>query len=332
MDRRRFLKTTTAISAASALGSLSGLAQAQAPAYPFKTIRIVVPYSAGGNVDLTARVFAKKLTESLGQQVFVDNRPGASCIIGSEFVARSAPDGYTLMLIGVGSAAHTLNPSLFAKLPYNTVRDFAAISSISRLPLVLVVHPSVRAESVRDLIALAKAKPGEINAATGGKGGASNLALELFMAVSGTKFTQIHYKGNAPGLADTIAGQTSMMIETESTVLSPLKAGRLRALAVTSLKRSPMLPEVPTISEIGFPGYEVIVSLGLLAPAATPRDIVSRLSTEVARITRDPETRQFFAKQGTELTSSTPDEFAAYIEADIAKWEKVIRQAGIKAQ
>jgi tripartite-type tricarboxylate transporter receptor subunit TctC len=182
------------------------------------------------------------------------------------------------------------------------------------------------------LIALAKAKPAEINAATGGKGGASNLALELFMNLSETRFTQIHYKGNAPGLADTIAGQASMMMETESTVLAPLKAGRLRALAVTSLERSPLLPEIPTIAESGFPGFDVIVSLGLLAPAATPRDIVGKLSAEVARFARDPEARQFFAQQGTEMTSSTPDEFAAYIKADIAKWEKVIRQAGIKAE
>jgi tripartite-type tricarboxylate transporter receptor subunit TctC len=326
--RRTF--TTAALAVAGTLAS--GATHAQGSAYPVKPVRVVVPYTAGGNVDLTARVLARKFSEMFKQQVIVDNRPGASTIIGTEYVARAAPDGHTLLLTGSITGPHTINPGLFAKLPYDTVRDFAPISLVTRFSLVLVVHPSLRATTVKELIALARAKPGALNAATGGAGGSAHLALELLMSLSGVRFTQIHYKGNAPGLADTVAGQTFLMIDTPSTALPQVRGGRLRALAVTSLERSPQLPDTPTLAESGFPGYEVNVSLGLHAPAGTPRDIIDRLASEVARVARDGETRQLFAGQGSELLSSTPDEFGAAVKADIAKWEKVIRQAGIKIE
>lgn len=305
-------------------------AHAQSSAYPSKPVRIVVPIPPGGNVDLIARALAQKLSESLRQAMPVENRGGGSSIIGSEFVAKSAPDGYTLLVAPAGT--HTINPGLFKKLPYDTVRDFTAIGIIARGPLILVAHPALPIESLQDLIKLAKTKPGQIVAATGGNGTAGHLALEMMMAMSGTKFLQVPYKGNAPGLADTIAGHTSIMIDTMSTSIPQVKAGRLRAIAVTSLERSPQLPSVPSVSEAGLHGFEASVYIGLLGPAAMPREIVSKLSTEVARFARNEETRQHFADQGVELVGSTPEEFLSFIKTDIAKWQKVIREAGIKAE
>ncbi len=318
------------VAIAAALFSIGAAqAQAQITAYPVKPVRMIVAYPAGGNLDTNARGLAQKLTESFGHQVLVENRPGASGIIGSEFVARSAPDGYILLFTAAGN--HTINPSLFAKLPYDTVRDFTAISNFARVPLVLVVHPSLPARSVKELIALAKAHPGQINAANGGNGTSGHLAMALFMTMSATKFTQIPYKGNAPALADTIGGQTPTMIDTLSTSLGQIKAARVRALAVTSPQRSPLLPEVPTIAEAALPGYEANVYNGVVGPAGMPNDIVAKLSAEAARIANNAEVRQRFGQQAVELIGSTPEEFAAFIKADIAKWDKVIRAAGIKA-
>lgn len=306
-----------------------GAAQAQTSAYPVKPVRMIVAFPAGGNLDANARGLAQKLTESFGRQVLVENRPGASGIIGSEFVAKSAPDGYILLFTAAGN--HTSNPSLYLKLPYDTVRDFTAISNFARVPLVLVVHPSLPAKSIKDLIVLAKAHPGQINAANGGNGSSGHLAMALFMSVSGTKFTQIPYKGNAPALAETIAGQTPTMIDTLSTSLGQIKAARVRALAVTSPQRSPLLPDIPTMAEAALPGYEANVYNGVVGPAGVPNDIVAKLSAEVARVAHNAEVRQRFGQQAVELIGSTPEEFAAFIKADIAKWDKVIREAGIKA-
>jgi len=318
------------VALAAVLAFALAAAQAQSPGYPTKPVRIVVPIPPGGNVDLIARALAQKLGESLGQPMLIENRGGGSSIIGSENVAKSAPDGYSLLVAPAGT--HTINPGLFKQLPYDTVRDFTAISIIARGPLILVVHPSLPVESLQDLIKLAKSKPGQIVAATGGNGTAGHLALEMMMAMSGTKFLQVPYKGNAPGLADTIAGHTSIMIDTMSTSIPQVKAGRLRAIAVTSLERSPQLPMVPSVSEAGLRGFEASVYIGLLGPAAMPREIVARLSAEVARFARNEETRHHFADQGVELVGSTPEEFLAFIKADIAKWQKVIREAGIKAE
>jgi tripartite-type tricarboxylate transporter receptor subunit TctC len=311
------------------LSSGAAQAQTQTPAYPVKPVRMIVPFPAGGNLDTNARVLAQKLTESFGQQVVVENRPGAGGIIGSEFVARSAADGYILLFAAAGN--HTTNPSLYAKLPYDTVRDFTPISNFVRVPLVLVVHPSRPVKSVRELIALAKAQPGQINAANGGNGSSGHLAMSLFMSTSGAKLTQIPYKGNAPALADTIAGQTAVMIDTLSTSLGQIKGGRVRALAVTSPQRSSLMPEVPTIAEAALPGFEANVYNGVLGPAGMPNEIVAKLASEVARVAQNAEVRQRLGQQAVEVIGSTSAEFAAFIKTDIAKWEKVIREAGIKA-
>ena len=300
--------------------------------YPNRPIKVVVPYTAGGNVDITARIYSKKLSEQLGQQVIVENRPGASTIIGSQSVAKSTPDGYTLLITGTITSAHTMNPGLFATLPYDTNNDFAPISLLTQLSLFVVVHPSLPANTLQELIALAKAKPKQINVATGGSGGSANLAVELLTMASGAQFTAVHYKGNAPGLADTVAGQTSMMIETTSTALPHIKGGKLRALAVTSDKRSALLPDVPTVAESGYPGYDVTLKLGLLAPAGTPRAIIDKLAAEVAIIARDPVTQKLFAEQGSEAISSTPQAFATEIAADIIKWTELMKKNGIKAE
>ena len=309
---------------------LTACAQAQNE-FPNRSIRLIVPYTAGGNVDITARIVSKKLSEQFNQQIIIENRPGASTIIGSQLVAKSAPDGYTLLLTGTITSAHTLNPSLFATLPYDTLKDFAPISAVTQLSLVLVTNPALPVKNIQELIALAKAKPKEINAATGGPGGSASLAVVLLMLNSGAEFTPVHYKGNAPGLADTVAGQTSMMIETPSTVLQHIKGGTLRALAITSKQRSPLLPEVPTIAESGYPGYDVTLKLGLLAPGGTPKPILNRLAAEIAKIAGDAATRKLFAEQGSELISSTPEDFTAEIEVDMIKWAEIIRKNGIKA-
>ena len=306
-------------------------AHAQSP-YPNKPIRLISPYAAGGNGDINARFLAKKLNDGLGVPVVVENKPGASSIIGTELVARSAPDGYTITLVGVGGTTHSVNPSLFAKLPYDSIRDFSPISMFSRVPLVLTVTPSLPVNSFRELIALAKSKPDAINAAGGGDGTASDLGARLFMSITQTRLTIVSYKSNAPAQTDTIAGQTQMMFDTMSTVLPQIKAQRLRAMAVTSLQRSPFLPDVPTVAESGFPNFEMAVYLGVLGPANMAREIVNKLNAEVVKITRQPEARAQFAQQSTDLFASTPEELGAYIKADIARWEKIIREAGIKPQ
>ena len=313
-----------------AMFSLATPLCATAQPYPGKPIRIVITASPGGNVDLIARYTAQKLIDSLGRSVTVESRAGASGIIAHEYVAKSTPDGHTLLIAPAGG--HTINPSLIKKLPYDTVRDFTAISIIASGPLLLVAHPSLRVDSLNALVGLAKSRPGQIIAATGGNGTAGHLALELLMVRSGTKFLQVPYKGNAPGLIDTIAGHTHIMIDTPSTSIPQVKAGKLRALAMTSLDRSPLLPNVRSVSESGFPGYEASVYICLLGPAGIPPEIVTRLSGEVANMARNAETRRYFAEQGVDTVGSTPEEARAFINKDIAKWAQVIREAGIKLE
>jgi len=300
---------------------------ALAQPYPSKIVRVVVPVTAGGNVDLIARFTSQKLTEALGQTLLVDNRGGGSGVIGSGLVAKSAPDGYTLMVAPAGT--HTINPSLM-KLPYDTLRDFTPISIIARGPLLLVAHPSLNVNTLPALIALAKSKPGQIVAASGGNATAGHLALEMLMLMSGTRFLHVPYKGNAPGLVDLIAGHAQIMIDTPSTSIPQVKAGKLRAIAATSRERMAALPAVPSVSEAGLTGYEASVIIGLLGPAGVAREIVSRLADETTKLARNNESRRYFADQGVELVGSTPEEFSTFIRQDIAKWEKVIREAGIK--
>jgi tripartite-type tricarboxylate transporter receptor subunit TctC len=303
---------------------------ALAQVYPAKPVRIVISASPGGNLDLIARATAQKLSESLGKPFVVESRAGGSGIIAHETVAKSAPDGYTLLVVPAG--AHTINPGLFKKLPYDTVRDFTPVSIIASGPLLLVAHPSLNVGSLKALISLAKANPGQIVAANGGRGTAGHLALELLMVRSGVRFLQVPYKGNAPGLVDTVAGHTQIMVDTPSTSIPLVRAGKLRGLGVTSLERSSLLPDVPSIAESGYPGYEASVFIVLAGPAGMPREIVNRLYTEVAGMARNAETRQRFAEQGVDMVGSTPGEMRAFVVEDIAKWQKVIREAGIKLE
>jgi tripartite-type tricarboxylate transporter receptor subunit TctC len=308
------------------LFATSGLAEP----YPLRAIRIIVPYAAGGNSDVIARTFAAKLSESVGRPVIVDNRPGASGIIGADVVAKAPPDGYTLLMISSGNL--TTNPTLFTTLPYDTVRDFTPISNVAYTSYVLDVHPSLPVRSVKELIDLAKAQPGKLDAAIPGSGTGGHLALELFMSMSGTTFTQVAYKGAAPALADTIAGQTKVIMDALSTSLGQVQAGTVRALGQSGATRSPLLPDVPTIAEAGLPGYEASVYNALLGPAGLPWDIVNKLQAEVAKAGRSADVQERFAQLGITMTASTPEELADFIKIETAKWAKIIREAGIKTQ
>jgi tripartite-type tricarboxylate transporter receptor subunit TctC len=298
--------------------------------YPSKPIRIVVPYAPGGNSDIIARTLAAKMSESLGQPVIVENRPGASGIIGSEVVSKAAPDGYTLLMISSGNL--TTNPSLFSQLPYDTLRDFTPIANIAYTTYVLDVHPSLPVYSVKELIDLAKKMPGKIDAATPGIGTGGHLALELFMAMSGTKFTQVTYKGAAPALSDTIAGQTKVIMDALSTSIGHVRAGTVRALGQSGKGRSPLLPEVPTISEAGLPGYESTVYNSLLGPPGMQRDIVDRLQAEIDKAGRNPQVKARFEELGIIMDVSSPEKLVDFIKVEMAKWSKIIRDAGIPPQ
>jgi tripartite-type tricarboxylate transporter receptor subunit TctC len=310
--------------------ALLSAAQALGQSYPTKPIRIVVPYAPGGNSDVIARTLAVPLSEGLGQQVVIDNRAGASAIIGSAVVAKAAPDGYTLLMISSGNL--TTNPSLFTQLPYDTVRDFTPISNVAYTSYVLDVHPSLPVTSVQELIALARQKPGEIDAAIPGSGTGGHLALELFMDMSGARFTQVAYKGAAPALNDTIDGQTKVIMDALSTSLAHVRAGHVRALGQSGTVRSPLLPDVPTIAEAGLPGYQFLVYNALLGPPGLPPEIVQRLHAEIEKAATHPLVRERFAELGITMTASTPAELSSFVAAETDKWARLIRAAGIKAQ
>jgi tripartite-type tricarboxylate transporter receptor subunit TctC len=315
------------------LAILIGLAFAtgvMAESYPTRAIRIIVPYEPGGNSDLIARVLSARISESLGQPVIVENRAGASAIIGSNFVAKAVPDGYTLLMISSGNL--TTNPTLFANLPYDTVRDFTPITNVAYTSYVLDVHPSLPVRSVQELIDLAKSEPGAIDAAIPGIGAGGHLALELFMSMSGTKFTEIPYKGAGPAMADTVAGHTKVIMDALSTTTQNVRTGAVRALAQSGAMRSPLLPDVPTMAEAGLPRYEAVVYNALLGPAGLPPEIVKRLQAEVAKAGRRSDVQETFAQLGITMTSSTPEELANFIAIETAKWAKIIRETGIKAE
>jgi tripartite-type tricarboxylate transporter receptor subunit TctC len=296
--------------------------------YPVKPIRVVVPFPAGGIADIFARVIGGKLNEAWGQQVVVDNRPGAGGNIGAEIVAKSPPDGYTLVMGSIGT--HAVNVSLFSKLPYDPVRDFAPVTLVMEADGLLVLHPSVPVRSVKDLIALARTRPGQIAYASAGNGTASHLAGELFKIMAKIDMVHIPYKGNVPAITDLVGGQTSLLFATMPTVMPMVQAGRLRALAVTGVVRSPAAPELPTIAETGLPGFEVTNWIGLFAPAGTPREIVNRLNAEANRTMQQPEIRTRLTNEGAKFTARTPDEFGVFVKAEIAKWAKVVKTAGIR--
>jgi tripartite-type tricarboxylate transporter receptor subunit TctC len=297
--------------------------------YPSRPIRVIVPSVAGGGTDISARMIAPKMSEYLGQSVVVENRAGAASIIGSDLVAHAAPDGYTLLM---GISTLTINPSIHAKLPYDTVRDFAPVSLVVTLPNVLVVHPSLPVKSVKELIAFARVRPGQLNYASAGVGSSLHLSMALFMSMAKLRMTHGPYKGSAPALVDMLAGQIEVMTGTMITVIPYVRDGRLRALGVTSLKRAAVAPELPTIAEAGLPGYEAVQWYGLLAPGATPREIIAKLNEAVAHATHDAAVRKRFLDDGVEPVGSTPEEFVALIRSDTAKWARVVKDANIKAE
>jgi tripartite-type tricarboxylate transporter receptor subunit TctC len=303
-------------------------ASAIAQTYPSKAIRIVVPFPPGGIADVMARVFGQKFNDSWGQSVVVENRAGAGGNIGAEIVAKSPPDGYTLVMGSIGT--HSVNISLFSKMPFDPVRDFAPVALVIKSQNLLVVHPSVPAKSVKELIALARAHPGQLVYASAGNGTAGHLAGELFKALAKIDIVHIPYKGNTPAIADLMGGQTSMTFATMPTVLPQVKAERLRALAVTGAQRSPALPNTPTVAEAALAGFDVTNWIGIFAPAGTPPDIVNKLNAEIMRIMRLPDVEPRLAAEGAQFTPNTPAEFGTFVKSEIAKWGKVIRDSGIR--
>ncbi|HZE10789.1 MAG TPA: tripartite tricarboxylate transporter substrate binding protein [Burkholderiales bacterium] len=309
---------------------LSALLSAAAAAqYPARPVRFIVPSAVGGGTDIIARAISLKLSESLGQQFVVENRPGAGQMIGIELAAKAPADGYTILM-----AASTLaiNPIMYKKVPYDPVRDFAPITQAATLPNVLVVHPSLPVKSVAELIAYAKAHPGQLNFASAGIGTSPQMSIELFKSMAGIDMVHIPYKGTAPGVVDLLAGQVLVMAPNLLTALPHIKSGKLRALAVTSAKRTEALPEVPTVAEAGVPGYDSTQWYGVLAPAGTPPQIVARLHDGIVRALRDAEVGKRLAADGAGAVGSSPEEFAAFIKSESEKWAKVASAAGIKPE
>ena len=302
-------------------------AQAQAQTYPTKPIKLVVPYPPGGPTDIVARLVAQKLSEQMGQPVIIDNRPGAGGNPGAEMVARSTPDGYTLV---VATPAHAINPSLFKNLGYSLSKDFAPVSQLTSGPLVIVANSALPANNVAELIALAKSKPGELNFASSGNGQSTHLSAELFASMAGVKMNHIPYKGSAPALTDTMGGQTQLMFDTMLSAMPHVKAGKLKALAVTSSTRSPVAPDVPTVAESGLPGYEAIAWNGLLAPAGTPPEVVARLNAELKKVLASPDVKDKFEAQGFAASWNTPTDFGRFMTAEVEKWSKVVKISGAK--
>lgn len=303
-------------------------ADAHAQAYPAKPVRIVVPFAPGGGVDVTARILAQRLTDRVGQSFLVENRTGASGIIGTEYVAKSAPDGYTLL---VGSqTTQAVVPAMY-KVSYDTARDFTGVTVIATSPLLIVVHPSLPIKSVRDLIALAKSRPGQLTFGAA-SGGTPHMAGELFKLVAGVDMLFVPYKGEGPAIADAMGGQISLVFSNLPVALPQARAGKLRGIAVTSPRRVATASEFPTVAESGLPGYEAATWFGLLAPAATPRDVIAKLNAESASALNVPEVKDRMAAQGLFVVANSPEQFAAFLKTEIPRWAKVVRDAGIKPQ
>jgi tripartite-type tricarboxylate transporter receptor subunit TctC len=311
--------------AAAALPSLA----ARAEGYPSKPIRFVVPYPAGGPLDTVARLLGQKVAEGLKQPVIVDDKPGAGGNIGADAVAKSAPDGYTILMGAV--ATHAINPSLYASMPYDAAKDFAPITQVASTPNVLVVNPSVPAANVREFIAYAKAHPGQLNFGSGSSGSAGHLAGELFKSLAGVDMVHVPYKGAAPAMQDLIGGQIHLMFDNLASSLSQVRAGRIRALAVTTARRSSLAPELPTIAESGLPGFDISTWFGVFAPAGTPPEVIARLHDEFARALAAPEVREKMLNLGAEPVASRPAEFAAYIRSEAAKYALLVKSSGARA-
>jgi len=308
-----------------AIGLLIFAAVAPAQQYPSKPVRVVIPWPAGGSNDVVGRIVLQKVGESLGQQFVIDNRPGAAGTIGADVVAKAPPDGYTLM---VHSTTHVGNGTFYKHLPYDTLKDFTGVAMLAAQPGVLTVHPSLPAKSVREFIALAKARPGQINYSSSGNGSAPHLSMALFIAMTGINIVHIPYKGGGPQVTALLAGETQASLATISTVLVHIQGGRLRPLGVSSAKRSGTLPDIPTIAEAGVPGYEMSPWIAVFAPAGTPRDIVNRLNAEINKALKSPDVSQSLASQALDPWMSTPEEFDARLRADFAKYAKLIKLTG----
>ena len=300
-----------------------------AQTYPSKPIKIVVPYPPGGFNDTLGRTFAAKFQDAWGQPAIVENKPGANTVIGVDHVAKSPPDGYTLLIVAFPFA---VTPSLIRNMPYDTVKDFAPVTLAASSPNLLVVNPQVPINSVKELIAAAKAKPDGLSYASTGNGSSNHISMELFKSLAGVQIVHIPYKGSAPAVTDLLGGQVHVMFDNVPNVLQHVKAGKLRALATSGVKRTALAPDVPTVAEAGVPGYEVNVWFGLVAPAGTPREVVLKLNAEALKILAMPDVRERFLAQGVEPVGSTPEQFGEHIRSQMAKWAKVVRDAGVKAE
>jgi tripartite-type tricarboxylate transporter receptor subunit TctC len=312
----------------------AGVACAQQPsfagtAYPSKSIRLIVPFAPGGSNDIMARLIGQKFSEAFGQQIVVDNRTGASGIIGTDIAAKAPPDGYTVLMM---SLTFAVNPSLFKKLPYDTEKDLAPVTLVASAPLMLVVHPSVPAKSLAEFITYAKANAGKLNFGSGGAGTTPHLAGEMLKMMAGAQMTHVPYKGGGPALTDLMGGQIQFMLENIPSTLPLAKSGKVRALAATALKRSPLVPDLPTLDEAGLKGYEIVGWNGLFVPAATPPAIVSLLHRTTAKALELPDMRERLATLGAEGVGSNPDQFKAFVQSEIRKWARVVKDAGLKAE
>jgi tripartite-type tricarboxylate transporter receptor subunit TctC len=304
-----------------------GFVRAQ-EAYPARPIRFILPFPPGGGTDILGRIISERLSASLGQPVVIENRGGAGGNVGAEAAAKSAPDGYTIVLVAPSLA---ISPSLYSKLNYDPVKDFAPVSLVATVPNVMITHPSVPARTLAEFIALAKTKPGRMNFGSGGNGTSNHLAGELFNIVAGVKLVHVPYKGVNLAMNDVLSGEVQLVVIGVPAASPHIKAGKLRALALIAPRRSPAIPEVPTVAEAGLPGFEVTTWYGVLAPAGTPRPIVTRLNAELVRIMHAPELKERLAALATDPATGTPEEFADYIKREIEKWGEVVRQAGLKA-
>jgi tripartite-type tricarboxylate transporter receptor subunit TctC len=299
-----------------------------AQSWPARPVKIIVPFAAGGPADIYARVIAEKLQAALGQPFVVDDRPGGGSIVGTDAVKQSAPDGYTLLMM---SNTHTVNESLIKDKPFELMRDFVPVAPINYSDLVMVVHPSVPAKDLREFIALAKSKPGQLNYASSGPGTPYHMAGELFKAMAGVDIVHVPYKGSSGARTDILGGQVQMMFDAITTMAPNVRAGKLRALGTSGKVRSSVLPEVPTVSEAGVPGYDAVIWLGIMAPKGTPPAIVAKLNAEIAKIAARPDVKADWAKQGAVAMSMSPDEFGKFLADDIVKWEKIVKVSGAKA-
>ena len=297
--------------------------------YPSKPVRLIVPFAPGGSNDIMARITAQKFTETFGQQVIVDNRAGASGIVGTDIAAKAPPDGYTLLMM---SLTLTVNPSLYKKLPYNTEKDLAPVTLVASAPLMLVVHPSLPAKSVNELIGFAKANPGKLNFGSGGPGTTPHLAGEMLKMMAKVQMTHVPYKGGGPALADLVGGQIQLMLENIPSTLPHVKAGRLRALAVSGLKRSPLVPDLPTLDEAGLKGYEIVGWNGLFVPSGTPQSIIAYLHGLTVKALAQPDVKERLATLGAEGVGNTPEQFRGFLKAEIVKWARVVKEAGLKVE